>query len=160
MNNWWINIKVIFAFFPLAISLTLYFSVLPSGLSFFMNTHLFLTSLHPKGQLTIFQVPLAIIDSISLWTSSFHKSSLRDEYAFSILYSFGVINHKEYNIVFTKTLQSFMSYSLLSDYIVLPSSRFSTWVLVSACITSSFISGIRDSWLQVVVFFLGIHFKM
>src|SRR4051812_28720876 len=58
---------------PLATSLALYLSTVPSGRSFFLKTHLQPTGLHPGGRSVRIQVLLAIMDSISLSMASFQK---------------------------------------------------------------------------------------
>src|SRR3954468_14639845 len=61
---------------PLATSLALYLSTVPSGRSFFLKTHLQPTCLHSGRRSVRIQVLLAIVDSISLSIASFQKGDL------------------------------------------------------------------------------------
>jgi hypothetical protein len=66
---------------PLATSLALYFSIVPSDLNFFLKIHLHPIGLHQFGQSVISQVPFDMIESVSLRTTSFQYSSSGDAYA-------------------------------------------------------------------------------
>jgi hypothetical protein len=66
--------------YHLATSLALYLSIVPLGISFFLNTHFHPISLQLNGISRISQVPLDMMQSISLWSVSFQPSSSGDVY--------------------------------------------------------------------------------
>ena len=63
---------------PFATSLTLYLSIVPSGLSFFLKTHLQPIVLQPGGKSTNAKVLLDNNDYISSFTVSFQKPEAGD----------------------------------------------------------------------------------
>jgi hypothetical protein len=65
--------RLAFCLKPFATSLALNLSIVPSGLSFFLRTHLQPMVLQPGGNSTNFQVLLEIKESISSFVATFQN---------------------------------------------------------------------------------------